>query len=84
MTRRDALLLLGRSAAACPLMRTALLAQSQPALTVPAQAAIPNPPLTEDEFLEEIVRRAFLFFWNEAGPRTGLVRDRALASGGAR
>ena len=45
----------------------------------------PVPPewrLTDEELLEEIVSRAFLFFWNEASPRTGLVRDRALADGG--
>jgi hypothetical protein len=42
----------------------------------------PVPPewrLSDDELLEEMVSRAFLFFWNEASPRTGLVRDRALA-----
>jgi hypothetical protein len=45
----------------------------------------PMPPelrLTDDQLLEEIVSRAFSFFWNEAGPHTGLVRDRALADGG--
>ena len=40
--------------------------------------------LTDDELLEEIVSRGFLFFWNEAGKQTGLVRDRALADGGSR
>ena len=82
MTRREALLLLARNAAAYPLMRSGLFAQSQSGLATPAQVAVPNPPLTDDEFLEEIVHRAFLYFWNEASPRTGLVRDRALASGG--
>src|ERR1700684_3421754 len=83
MKRREALLLLARSAAAFPLMRSGLLAQSLPTPTAPAQVApaIPNPPLTDEEFLEEVVHRAFLYFWNEASPRTGLVRDRALASG---
>lgn len=47
------------------------------------QSAVPPEwRLTDDELLEEIVSRAFLFFWNEAGPHTGLVRDRALADGG--
>ena len=36
---------------------------------------------TDDELLDEIERTAFSFFWNEAGPATGQVRDRALASG---
>src|SRR6185312_5775302 len=81
MTRREALLLLARSAATYPLMRSGLFAQSQHGPPAPASVAAPNPPLANDEFLEEIVHRAFLYFWNEASPRTGLVRDRALASG---
>lgn len=31
--------------------------------------------------LEEIQRAAALFFWEQADPKTGLVRDRSLASG---
>ena len=45
----------------------------------------PVPPewaLSDDELMEEIVSRAFLFFWTESGKHTGLVRDRALADGG--
>jgi hypothetical protein len=36
-------------------------------------------PLTrkDDEFLEELSHRAFLYFWERASPRTGLVLDRA-------
>jgi len=29
--------------------------------------------------LEDLSRRSFLFFWEQADPKTGLVRDRALA-----
>lgn len=82
MTRREALLLLARSAAAYPLLRSELFAQSQAGPAVPTQSAVANPPLSDDEFLEEVIHRAFLYFWNEASPRTGLVRDRALANGG--
>jgi hypothetical protein len=32
--------------------------------------------------LNELERAAFEYFWNETNPRTGLVRDRALADGG--
>ncbi len=32
--------------------------------------------------LDEMQRRAFLFFWENSSPRTGLVLDRALAAGG--
>ena len=37
----------------------------------------------QDGFLEDLSRRAFLFFWEQASPRTGLVLDRTLADGGA-
>jgi hypothetical protein len=33
----------------------------------------------EDQFLEDLSHRCFLFFWQQANPDTGLVRDRALA-----
>lgn len=35
-----------------------------------------------ETFLEELSRRAFLFFWENSSPRTGLVLDRANANGG--
>jgi hypothetical protein len=34
--------------------------------------------------LDELERSAFEYFWNEADPRTGLVKDRAYANGGDR
>ncbi|MGH9510865.1 MAG: glucoamylase family protein [Terriglobales bacterium] len=34
--------------------------------------------------LDDLQRAAFEFFWNEADPHTGLVRDRASADGGDR
>ncbi len=34
--------------------------------------------LTDDKFLELIEKRAFLFFWHEANPENGLVKDRGL------
>ena len=36
---------------------------------------------TDDQLLGEIQRAAFDFFWNEANPSTGQVKDRALARG---
>lgn len=36
----------------------------------------------QDQFLEELCHRAFLYFWEQSDPSTGLVRDRALAAGG--
>lgn len=37
-----------------------------------------------DRFLEDLSKRAFLFFWEQADPRTGLVLDRAAVDGGQR
>jgi hypothetical protein len=43
----------------------------------------PNPSMQDNTaLLNELERTAFEYFWNEASPRTGLVRDRALADGG--
>ena len=36
---------------------------------------------TDEQLLEEIQRASFDFFWNEASPKTGQVKDRALANG---
>jgi hypothetical protein len=36
---------------------------------------------TNDRLLDEVQRTSFDFFWNEASPRTGQVKDRALVSG---
>ncbi|HUK73960.1 MAG TPA: glucoamylase family protein [Candidatus Bathyarchaeia archaeon] len=53
-----------------------------PATSILQQTPVPpDEQLTEDELLEEMVSRAFQFFWDHAGPHTGLVRDRALADG---
>lgn len=38
----------------------------------------------EHSLLDELQRTSFEYFWNEADPHTGLVRDRANADGGDR
>lgn len=52
-----------------------------------AQHAVTSDPqrLTgrSDEFLEDLSRRLFTFFWEQADPGTGLVRDRAGRNGPA-
>jgi len=35
----------------------------------------------DDQFLDELEKRAFQFFWEQSGPQSGLVRDRAHVSG---
>lgn len=48
-------------------------------------APAPNPsdgyPGTDDQLLEEITKAGFLFFWEQADPNTGMVKDRAFAAG---
>src|SRR5271170_7747047 len=36
---------------------------------------------SDDGFLEDLSKRAFLFFWEQSDPHTGLVLDRARANG---
>jgi hypothetical protein len=36
---------------------------------------------TDEQLLDEIQRATFRFFWDEASPNTGQVKDRALANG---
>ena len=37
--------------------------------------------LEEDRFLEQLERACFQYFWDEANPYTGLVKDRSQANG---
>jgi len=38
-------------------------------------------PPSDDEFLDQIERASFEFFWHEASPSTGQIKDRALLNG---
>lgn len=52
------------------------------AFTVSAQPRVPRSLSAQDEaFLEDLSRRSFRFFWEQADPETGLVADRARADG---
>jgi hypothetical protein len=73
-TRREMLSFLAKGAVTYSLGAAGLFGAAQ-------HKAPPKWQLTDKELLEEIVKRAFLFFWNEAGIHSGLVRDRALADG---
>ncbi|HEY6253392.1 MAG TPA: glucoamylase family protein [Candidatus Angelobacter sp.] len=67
-TRRQILKLGGKAAIACPLLGM-----------LPQQSGYHG---TDDQLLDEMERAAFQFFWNEANPNTGLIKDRALVNGG--
>jgi hypothetical protein len=49
--------------------------------TTPVRAAAPLDAATDEQLLDEIERAGFDFFWTEASPVTGQVKDRALAGG---
>jgi len=41
----------------------------------------PPAPADDEDFLDEVERASFEFFWQEASPSTGQVKDRALLNG---
>jgi hypothetical protein len=53
------------------------------ALAAPAAAQPPAAPLAKQDaaLLEDVSRRAFRFFWEQADPQTGLVPDRSSVDG---
>lgn len=90
LNRRQLLSALGKAAAGGPLLRSALLGAAlweegcgggSTYSPPPAGAAADLYPGTDAQLLEEIEKAAFLFFWEQADPLTGQVKDRALAGG---
>ena len=51
------------------------------AATLSFGSAATSSNTSDDRFLDEIERASFEFFWNEASPSTGQVKDRALLNG---
>ncbi|MDT5296677.1 MAG: hypothetical protein QOJ76_3557 [Acidobacteriota bacterium] len=50
---------------------------------IPTRADVYTPTREDEAFIEDLSHRAFLYFYEHADPRTGLVLDRARASGEA-
>jgi hypothetical protein len=73
------LLLLVCGSALYPVRAT--VAQHTPALAV-AQASSSLQP-QDEEFLEDLERRSFQYFWEQSDPQTGLVLDRSRTDGSA-
>ena len=73
LTRRHLLYLLGGAAVSVPLAARQSGSESSRSSSAPSQ--------TDELFLDDVERASFEFFWNEAGAKTGLVKDRALANG---
>lgn len=79
LSRREVLRIGGMGLLASPL--TALAScqkQASPSFVPPNGAPFEG---TDEQLLDEIERASFDFFWNEASPKTGQVKDRALANG---
>lgn len=78
-SRRDILRWSGVGLLSCALPLRQARQASQKPFVEPSGAPYQG---TDDQLLDEIQRTSFDFFWNEAGPKTGQVKDRALANGG--
>ncbi|MBZ5701655.1 MAG: hypothetical protein LAN84_07385 [Acidobacteriia bacterium] len=83
LNRRELLAKLGKAAVIGPALGGALwgwgCGGGGSSSTAPSGDGYPG---TDDQLLEEIEKAAFLFFWEQADPNTGMVKDRALAAGG--
>ena len=81
--RRELLEHAGKTAGLLVLGNFALLATGCGGGTSTAPPPPPGDgyPGTDDQLLEEIEKGGFLFFWEQADPTTGQVKDRSLAGG---
>ena len=82
LNRRQLLVRLGQAAAIGPPLGGMLWGYGcgggTPAPVGPVGDGYPG---TDDQLIEEIEKAGFLFFWEQADPNTGMVKDRALAAG---
>ena len=79
LSRREWFALLGKTMLASPLLNLAVMSTSCGGSGTSNTSG--PPPLSDDQFLDEIERAIFLFFWEQASPTTGQVKDRAFAAG---
>jgi hypothetical protein len=66
---------------AVALLASASCARHGPPARPSAVARAAPVPVAADEVLEDLSRRSFLFFWEQADPATGIVRDRTRTDG---
>jgi hypothetical protein len=84
ISRRKLLQILGRAAVAAPFVSVPILGcggGQSAASSTSTSGGGSGPTLTDDQFLDAIEQAAFQFFFNEVDPNTGLIKDRALATG---
>ena len=79
LNRREVVRLCGMGLLASPLATVASCQKRRaPSFVEPNGAPFEG---TDEQLLDEIQRASFECFWNEASPKTGQVKDRALANG---
>jgi hypothetical protein len=79
LSRREVVRICGMSLLASPLTTVASCGKRAPQPFVePTGASYEG---TDEQLLDEIQRAGFNFFWNEASPNTGQVKDRARVNG---
>ena len=83
LSRREMLARMGRTMLAFPLLNMAWMNMALISMSCGGSktSSTGPPPLTDDQFLDEIERAIFLYFWEQASPTTGQVKDRAFAAG---
>jgi|HubBroStandDraft_1064217.scaffolds.fasta_scaffold00461_3 hypothetical protein len=79
VSRRELLAHLCKTAFAYPLFNFALIDASRSGPK--SRTTTPPAPVSDDQFLDQMEQAAFLFFWEQASPTTGQVKDRAYATG---
>src|SRR5262249_35545598 len=61
--------------------RRQFLCRAAAATAVSRARALPSRSASDEAFLEDLSRRAFLFFWEQADAKTGLTLDRTRNNG---
>jgi poly(3-hydroxybutyrate) depolymerase len=62
---------------------TAIVSSAAPQAPTRPRPGDGLPAIGADEFLEDLSRRSFAFFWEQTDPATGIVRDRSRTDGSA-
>jgi hypothetical protein len=78
VSRREMLAQVCKTALAYPLLNLTLIGAS---CSGSKTGNTNTPPLSDDQFLDQMEQAAFLFFWEQASTTTGQVKDRAYATG---
>ena len=83
LSRRTLLRQMAGIAAGLPLTYWGLLSAEDSLDTSPSFSAtrVPTFSADDDQLLEEVEKAGFLYFWEQANPQTGLVRDRCSTRG---